>query len=586
MAIWQSMLRAPRWAVASTLALAAAVPDALARWVPLLVETALDAGIPVFFVAGLSLLQQQTVGLLLAWLLFAYLVFEYTHLLYPDKYASVIDHPEFRFLTTVFAVVSGVFFWGSLIPRSVPGDPDRLVTGAIGLPPMIAALFAILISGTVAFWVYYRYGHPSEVLSESSDLTAMWDAFFHPRRGGVDVRQEWSTLPPRWERRLYVMASFPRAFMPVVMAVLVGLVGVVVNLFYPIPEIALFAGLVTTRFLPDRWREGPRGRHRPFLFDVRFIDSISGASRNAKGMVMLLYTAIGSIFSAVLYVLLLAFSVGAIVGYVTEGVLTRLPSTPTEWVALLGVVVLLVLVFASFLLVGPYSLLHWVRQFERIEPYSRHWKAKWFDESVDSDAPTGVVRPPGLLLPAHLPLLVLGSLSIAFVVFLPETVLAAMVGLLIAILSFGGAVGVMVLGLRWTRAQPEPQPLAHEARDLVLTLSMQVLLVAVLAGIEFDPVAFDPSLLTVGIVVIVILGVLMVMFDVSTWAKALDGPARFLGDVPIVVLAGCFILLVELSTQYGVLPSPRVFQGLIIGLTVLDVGFTAFSLYLDRLSAA
>lgn len=488
-------------------------------------------------------------------------------------------------------VLSGVFIWGTLVPEAVPGDPNRLVATIFGVQAPLAVMFAGLVLGisfgSAVFWAYFRYAHPDEIVSETSELTAMFDDFFYPNESGQAVRDEWATLPPKWERRMYQIGAAIRSFVPSIVAIVAGLVGVVVNLFYPIPEVVLFVGLIGHRFLPDRWREGPRGRHRFHLFDARFLDSISAASRNLKGFVMVLFAAIGSLLSAGLYLVLLAFSVGAITTIVSSGFVTETPSTAIQWFGIIGALLLLATVFVSLLLVGPYSILHWVRQFERIEAYARYWESKPEPESPEAEPTTAVVRPPGLLLPAHGPLIVLLVLAVISETLLPQTVLAGAVMLVLSILVFAGAAGVMILGWRWTLAQSTPQPLVHEDRDLLLTLLIHVAVVAGLTGVRFDPLGYDPTSLVLTGLVSIILGVLMYSPDEARWMKDVDGPRRFLWKLPSVVAIVCLWLLGEVAYSADLLTiTPVAIQVLAVCLGILSFGVTGFGLYLDRQSEA
>lgn len=584
MVLWQSLLRAPRWAVASTLALAAALPDALARWVPLLVEVAMDAGVPAFFLVGLSLIQQQTVGLLLAWLLFAYLVFEYTHLLYPLGHREVVDHQGFRILTTAVSVYFGIMVWGAMVPLAVPGNPRDLVTAALGSADPILAILLLLVVGVVigglAFGLYLWRFHPAEMVAETSDWTSLTDLFLHPGRSGRAAREEWSALPPRWERRMYRMEAIAQAPIPAVLCAIVGLVGVIVNLFYPVPEIALFVGLVIGRAAPGVWDGDGDTDRRPFLFDTRFLAALSGATRNAKGMTMLLLAGIGSALSAALFVVVFAFTVGALLTLSAGTGITQAPTTPIEWLGLVAAVALLLAVFASFLLLGPYSLLHWVRQFERIEPYARRWETRWRADEETTEATIEVVRPPGLLLPAHAPLVLLVGIALVGAVGRPFSQTGALILVAIAACLFGGTAAAMVQGLRWTRARERVQPLDNEDRDLFLTLVGQLLLVSAIVGLDADSMRLDPMYLATFGFVAVALGAIVWYPDAMMWSRRFDGYRRFAGDLPVVVLVISVVLFLEL--QFDAPPRILLWGFAAIGLAML--GLTAFGLYLDRLA--
>lgn len=584
MVLWQSLLRAPRWAIASTLALAAALPDALARWVPLLVEVAMDAGVPAFFLVGLSLIQQQTVGLLLAWLLFAYLVFEYTHLLYPRGHREVVDRPGFRILITAVSVYFGIMVWGTMVPLAVPGNPRDLVTAAVGSADPILAMMLSLVVGVVigglAFGVYLWRFHPAEMVAETSDWTSLTDLFLHPGRSGRAAREEWSALPPRWERRMYRLEAIAQAPLPVLLSAIVGLVGVIVNLFYPVPEIALFAGLLVGRVVPGVWDGDGETDRRPFLFDTRFLAALAGASRNAKGMTMLLLAGIGSALSAALFVVVFAFTAGALLTLSAGAGITQAPTTPMEWIGLVVASALLLAVLASFLLLGPYSLLHWVRQFERIEPYARRWEARWRADEESTVPSTDVVRPPGLLLPAHAPLVLLVGIALIGAVGRPFSQIGSVTLVAIAACLFGGTAAAMVQGLRWTRARERVQPLDNEDRDLYLTLVGQLVLVSAIVGLDFDSMRFDPVYLATFGLAAAALGALVWSPDATMWSRQFDGYRRFASDLPFVVLVISVALLLEL--QLDALPRILLWGFAAVGLAM--PGLTAFGLYLDRLA--
>lgn len=588
MAFWQSVLRVPRWAVASALAAVATVPEILGRWLPFLVDAATATGVPVFAITALSLLQQPTVGLVLAWLLFAYLVFTYAHRLYPDEYFEVVDYDGFRALTTVWAVFMGIVAWGPLVPRAVPGDLGTRLAATLGVQSTQTAVFgglAIgLVLGTLSFGLYLWRLHPASMIADSSDWTSMLDGFFYPHRSGASVREEWATLPPRWERRLYRTEAIAQAFVPVVVAVIVGLVGAVLNLFYPVPEVALFLGLIATRLLPDREPKGG-GRHPAYLFDARFLDSVSGATRNMKGMILLLYATFGAVFSAALFILLFGFTVGAVGAILSQGFQGPPPATPIQWFGLVGGVVLLGAVFLSFVLTGPYSILHWARQFERIEPFARRWEAERYGDGESVDVSSVVRRPPGLLFPAHAPLLVLLVTALAAALLDPISRPVAAVFLIVAILLFAGASAGMVVGIRRTRRREQAQSLDGEDRDILLTLIVQVGLVTLVVGVDAESVTYDPTYLVLFTTIAVALAAVVYLPDISAWSRDFDGYRRFVRDLPALVLILALALALEFIQETALFTaSPRPVQITLVALFLASVGTTAFGLYLDRLS--
>lgn len=577
----------PRWSVATVLAGSSLVPDLLPRVVPDLVPRLGEYGAAVLVgaVAGLSVVGEPVIGLALAWLLFVYLVFAYVHYLYPDEHAAAVRPAGFRVLTALCVLFFGVVVWGTIVPDAVPGDPGALV-GATGPPgarvvPVVWNLLVGVLVWSVAFGSYLRWFHPEAIIDEDSELTAMMDGFFYEGGDGRSKREAFAGISGRWRTFSVVESTIVRAFLPVTLAVVVGLVGVLLNLFYPLPEAVFLSGLVAVRVLPeidlDRGRPGAEG----YDLEVRLLDSLSGALRNDKGMFMLLYAALGTVISAVLFANgLTILSVGW-EGLIAFGTSTRWPGTTPGWPGPFLAAGHFGALLVALLLAGAYSLLHWLRQFERIDQYARYWESAWLDQPEGEPAGTAVPRPPGLLLPAHLPFLVLflgttvaGSIGTTG----PVTGLAFLVGETALLV---GAVSVSWWGMKRAWRPDRGRPVRHETRDLTITLVLQVGLFFLLSIVEPGTLSIEspwPPIVYAG----ALLGIPLLLWvpDAQAWSKQFDDYRRFVADVPSVLLFLDVIVLLEVAPA----TPPRSVQAVVVLLAGLSIAFTAIDLHADRLA--
>ncbi|AZH27028.1 hypothetical protein [Haloplanus aerogenes] len=535
----------PPWKGVSLLAVVSVFPDvvgrAVASWPAGSLDPILAAVVAIQPVAG-----HPDFGLAMAWLLVGYAVFSYVANLFPDRVAAVVGLPGFRVLTAVWTLYFGMFC-GVIAPQVVPGDPLLLVGRTVVTTLRWAAivLYFGFIAGSVSFWVYFRVFVPDAPLVDAGGLHRLFE--FFPYETDVPERR-WDELP-RWGRTfMYGQAALANAALPVAVACLAAFVGAVLNLFYPIPEAMLFVGLTVSRWRGAEWMGAVRSSVSPYEVDYRFLDDLSGAVQNFKGWVVFFVATFGMVLSAVTVAALLIPTVGVVrqsLADVRWGVLSSVAITVPNAVlsvkVLWGVLVMLLLP-AAIGLSGVYSLVHWLRQFERIEPYARYWDAvrQSDDEAEDWVAP--VARPPGLLLPAHLPFLGLIGYSL-----LPAAVRQRPMILFAAVtIFFGVAVAVMVWALRVARrAGPDRrQSLAHESRDVLLTVCGQI---GLFVAFGLRSSTGSPSLfVSMFVVGAMLLWLVIYGPDVDAWLKRRTG-ASISSVLPITmtVLAVCAVIFLE-----------------------------------------
>lgn len=486
-------------------------------------------------------------GYLLSWLLMAYLVYAYTPLLFPAEAEPVVRRSGFRALTCLLTLYFGVAIWGQFYPPAILGEGPYTSM----FENFYRLLFGILVGmvgGGLAYNGYVRVFQPGRTVflieTTTSDLAPSFED-----ASGLDLELGLGLA--------YVLLT--------TVPLLAGAVILLLVAFYPLPEVALLLGVVAgplvsrtdmTLTLPDIVARDT---------DVRFLDSLSGATRNSKGRGTLLTAVIGALISALVFAFIGWFFV-VLVGrglpnLNSQRFLAFAVTKPVQAFLALGILLGILL---AFLGMGAYSLLHWIRQFERIEPYARYWEATWIEDNPS--APTsGVARPPGLLLPAHTPLLVLGALG-PLLPLLDGHPIARMA---IFLCLLAGSIAVMGWGFWSLRRLSEPQTLRHEDLDITMTLSLQVVVLALMAsgmGISV------PWLLLAG-------GILCLLVftksdDVYQWAKQHDEYHRAIGSIPVLFVGLILVLISE-----SVLEAPLALQLVIVFLALLNLS----SHWMDRL---
>jgi len=552
---WGQLLqvRVRGWRVAGGLAVGSLVPAV--PWQAVADITGwLAAYLDVFTLLVITLqpvVGSPDVGLALAWLLVAWLTYQHAHLLYPSEFEHVVDYPGFRLLTALGTLYFGVVAWGSIVDKTAPFQVLP-ATDTAGILALVGGIFG----GGILFGVYLQRWHPEPLYDEQSDLKTLIQT------SSVSANYEVDDLPDRW-RRLDATA-YP--MLPALICVLVGMAGGTIHLFYPLPEAVFVVGLVALRVWPEA--DPTTGDVPRYEVDLRLLDTISGATRNLKGIIMIFFCVMWMLLSAMTFS---ALAVGS-VAIATELSAPWAVDRVGRWALVVVGVVAFVL---AILFMGVYSLLHWVRQLERIEPYARFWEDAGEAEMPDLEETALPTRPPGLLVPAHLP----------FVGF----VLTAAVGhwtesdwIVWAYLAGVGIVAVVVMGwgLVWTRRHRDnPQPLTHESRNLLITFLIQL-------GTSFGFILVDPETLHLNaenglpyvLLLLVTTGIYYVP-EVDNWESRQEGFQKHLsaGYVPFVTL-----LLIALIRLVGDGPTLLI-EGVLLGLAGLVVAIDLLNIYLERL---
>lgn len=455
-----------RWRVAAGLAGLSILPELPGRVVGWLAAGPSDF-IAVTLLGAVvtpSLLGHPDIGLTISWLLVGYLAYSYSPFLYPSSVATVKAW-GFRALTAVFILWFGLFAWGQPEQETIPG----FVVLQLGEKSVILGTVAGLIMGTFCFGVYLTHQGDLAVRQDGpmqTEYAGMIASFFGEKNFLDEIakrfraRGGWRRIAI-WEYRMLFSA------VPVVICSVGGLVAGVLHLFYPLPEIVFFLGLVGLHASEYGGFKANLPKRSVFEVDTRLLDSISGASRSFKGTVMFVFCGLGMFVSALLFGLGFVFW-ASVSGEITSKIsnltdIFRL--SPVEAVAILGLV-LFVLWFIGY---GVFALIYWVRQLERLEPYAAYWEACWFKEPTVLP-PAPVARPPGLLLQAHIPLGIL--------LFVAVILGYGWIGPITVAILIGIVPGLSLLLMGWALRQQFqmeiPQSLYHESRDVLLAVVIQL----------------------------------------------------------------------------------------------------------------
>ena len=568
------------WRVAGGLAAGSLIPAVPWRGVADIVDGVagyLDV-FALLFIAGLDVADSPTVGVTLAWLLVGWLTYQNAHILYPAAFKTVVDFAGFRVLTALGTLYFGLVVTGPMVGEAVPPQV---------LPPTFTAIILALCGGIVVIGIlfggYVRRWHPESLYDERSDCTAMF-------QGPMTEDNDVETLPDRWQSFHRSLETMSIAMWPAIICMFMGLAATVLQLFYPLPEAVFVVGLVAVRVWPEA---GPTAGGVPrYEVDRRLVDAISGATQNLKGGFMIMVCLFGMSLSALMVLLYSSI----IVGFFAE--ITTLLGFWAE--APVGRRALAVFTVGTFLLAwlftGIYSLVHWVRKLERIEPYARYWEGADDEEALDVEETELPTRPPGLLIPAHLPLVGLGVMLAA-----GELTGSDLIRLGILAVFSSVAVVVMGWGLLWTRQQHEdPQPLAHESRDLLLTVMIPISLILFLSAVDqlmlrlssggliehlitalifnFPRFSVNPE---TGIFSALILALVFYSPEVYDWKSRQEGLWKLLGTSYLTLLILVIIAGVRVSDAGEV---STLAVGILVGLAALNFVLTMLDIYLERIA--
>jgi hypothetical protein len=491
-----------------------------------------------------SLVGSPEIGLVFVWLLVAVLTYQYTPLLYPRVSETVVTSRGFRALMAVGVLFFGRKDWTTLLAAVTDSTTATVTIDAV----VVVFGRGLVIWGTV-FGLYLIWWHGQALIAERREFRAgiargsenELPLTILTVRDWYDVLFDWLRWIVRWRR--LVVFSVQSAFV----CLLVGFTAVVLNLFYPVPEALLFVGLGVLYVVPN---EGVPSRQTPrYEVDLRLLDAIGGATQNSKGYTMLVSSFIGMCLSAILFSLLF--------NHVLHSYQLNLDNH--GWRALLDVARFTSLVHV--VISGAYSLLHWVRQVERLEPYARRWEANT-DGTVN---PTLVARPPGLLVPAHIPI------SIVIVVYFLSPSWSPELFTLIHVIG----IVAMGLGLIWTWRK-DPQPLTHESRDLLITLLIESgVMFAFLTGEDYVITGDINPNISLGVLLMGIGTCLFYIPDGRKWASQREGLWSLSGKLP-VVFAGLILIWLLSSYENTVLT-----VGVLISILITYVLYNVVEMYIE-----
>lgn len=523
------LAKLPDWRLPAGLAGGSLVPALLWRLLP-------DAGgwlTDVFGVAavgvivGQSLVGSENVGLALAWLLTGVLTYQYTPVLYPESFKKVVTPRGFRALTAVGTLYFGLFSWGAIIPVAVPW---RAASGSAQISVFIITMIGGLVAGGLTFTLYFTRWQDHALAAEESALTAAMGRFFRDDYLPVEAsgRDRYGDLPSRWQLFVHLQMAASFAVFPASVCLVGGLVGVVLNLFYPLPEAVLFVGFGALRLLSDDVLSSDRGPS--YEVDLRLLDSISGATRNLKGTVMVIYSFVGMALSGIVFL--------SSVGFIATAFSSTGNGGTNRFVPILAAVTVVI----AHLMMGIYSLVHWLRQLERVEPYAHSWET-----AADETRAPPVTRPPGLLLPAHLPLVAVAVGGVLTALTSRQVAFGTVAGLSIM------ATGLMIGGLAWAWRH-EPQSHSNESRDLLVTLLLQVSLYLMLFGlIDWEAIRLRTGNLLIAALMLVMMVSIFQFPDINRRAAQREGVWRLLDIVSVVLVALALLWIVSMTWESTIL---------------------------------
>ncbi|KAB1198597.1 MULTISPECIES: hypothetical protein [Haloferax] len=539
---------------------AALLPSIPAKLLDPLVAVGIDVAGPsaVGFVVYQSLIGNQDLGLALTWGLFGYLVYSHTEMLYPDS-VSVSDSRGFRILTAIFAVVFGLGSWGGLIPVAVPGVLQRTAN-----EPTVVILLTLvfLVVGTVVFWYYLMFEYEGDLYDTSKGILNPYGGFFDFAEGNAE--EMYNLTDDGLSRYIRGGSVTALSIFPVFVACIVGIVGIALNLFYPLPEVFLFIGLIAQRLDIFTSFRNSRLKAPVFEVDLRLVDSISTAAKSIKGSIVILVSLLGSVLSGQVFL----FSAGAMILLLRRATRPVLSGSALD-VSSVGLILGLGSILVAICLMGVYSLIYWLRRLERTGAAVEYWEAKW-TEGGNQKSQSSVACLDWLLIPAHLPFVAIAVLG---------RTMGNNVSPVVAALALVGT-GVlsmvpMIWGLHRLRQKDRSQrewSIRTDTRDTLLTVLIQFgALVVWLPASTFGFDSFLYLLFFGG----VLLTSLYYMPDGSRWASSRDGYWKFAGELPPVVFA-CAVILITI--QMNISPLVAVITGILVLISLLN---TAIELRLD-----
>lgn len=481
------------------------------------------------------------VGHHLSWVFIGYIVYAYTPELYLGQFGTVVEARGFRVIAALETVYFGVLFGRGL--EAVPA------AGAFTLVPSgggdrLAALIVGIVASILLFSSYILLGRGERLLDEDGNHFEVADWFSPEPASRLDISRQLDALP-RWARALTISVNeLAVGVFYVIPCFLLGPALASLNLFYPIPEGAVFVGFVAS-YVPGT------GRFRAFLptqsgadIELRIADEATDAVQNMKGVVLSVLSLLGIFFSGAVFLigLVLSGTTGTelldIMATLRQAGFDDLASLPLLDLARLfallwGLVSLLVVPFVYAL----FGLVYWFQQLRRIPLYAAFWEQYWHGRAWIP--PEGAVRRPvGLFLPgAALWVVLVGG---ALLWTDGEPPLAAVVGI-----DLLWTIGVAIVGWSvYDAVRGEPQSLAHEGRDVIVALLLQTGTIAL-----FVPVVGSVSLS--GFIVAAVLGAVVVGMaywpDASVSADQQGGAAVFVPVLYLGVVCASGLALFESS---------------------------------------
>lgn len=415
---------------------------------------------------------RPTLGLTVAWAFLGYFVYAYTPELFRTAFGEIADAHSFRVLTAVGALWIG--FVVSRVLGTVPAaGPFALVPDGFGgqLTALVVGILALLLAFDAYLVVWRRERRTAADASQEAFL-AWFTVDDQP-----DIRAQLGRLPGPARPVGILLAELFGGAVYLVPCLVLGLVLAVLSAFYPVPEVLLLVGLLASYTPVDRWLRAAWPAWLGVDLDRRVAADATDAVRNFKGLVLVVYCAMG-IATCGLGFLVAVAVVEAGVGDLVAlgGSLGSLVGLPPGTLAGVGVRLWFALaLLLTFPLYSLYGLLYWAQQLRRLRAYVPFWEAHW---GTDRVAPprTTATRPPGLLVPGNALVLLVGA-----VLWVADGAVPSLAVMVAFALAWTAAAAVLAWSTRATRRH-RPQSPVSDGRDVLLALLGQVCTVGLLGA--------------------------------------------------------------------------------------------------------
>lgn len=330
----------------------------------------------------------------LSWVFLGYLVYALVPKVYPEELSSLASAPGFRILTAVLTV-----YFGLAVTVGLSLSPPQVALGLLTEGLLLGNLWKGIILGALLYSGYLGIIRGDHLYDEESTVFQAYKVFdmisaerLAEERATIRAIQKLDSSTRRLVLVLYELISGV-VFLPVCLGI--GIALGLVNTYYPIPEMLFVVGVVLNTL--------PGTRFTQFGTDLesRVVTNVVDSTRNWKGILMILASALG-----------LGFSLSVMLGSVdvAAGVQTRSDAVPASLffgtgkqhypsivsAVQFGASVAVVLTPFIYGLVG---LLYWSRQLSRTPAFAKYWENKMYDLAQPRPLPSLATRPrSGLLL--------------------------------------------------------------------------------------------------------------------------------------------------------------------------------------------